>query len=182
VTEFVTEYRSSGGIASHLDRVAGTLHDLGHEVEIFVPSENKPGDLDRNGVRVERVHQYPAFIYRTLHRFFWGVLKRRPPTALTDLLGALGFARALRRRRREVDFDAIFSFDFGLPARQGELSTRCVLVALLYGLICCGAYPVAKVSDRVFLASIGVFWRFGYHLALGHRRGWGWRSTRESAP
>jgi len=147
-TEFVTEFRSAGGIASHLDRVARTLYTMGHGVDVFVLTKRETGVSDYGGIRVERVGYAWGALERILFRFFWRVCKRRPPVVVTNLMGAAGMARAFKRRRREVGYDVVHSFDYGLPGFFVKGSPSCP-----HATMCCWAadlcYEVARETGNL---------------------------------
>jgi len=110
---FVTE-SNSGGMGAYLHRLTKALRDLGHEPEVFTLSQEKPGPLEFEKIRVERVNptqDIPLRLISRLSRFSsW--------TNLSDvgerIRGALGLARAFNRRDQEHPFDVLQSSDYGL--------------------------------------------------------------------
>ncbi|MFW5729021.1 MAG: glycosyltransferase, partial [Spirochaetota bacterium] len=59
-TEYVTESSYAGGLANYLQRIAGALRDLGHEVHVIVVSDAHPGSFESDGIRVHRLHRRHA--------------------------------------------------------------------------------------------------------------------------
>ena len=51
--EFVTEKPDAGGLGNYLNRITRSLHDLGHEVEVFTLALDRPSVIDHGGIRVE---------------------------------------------------------------------------------------------------------------------------------
>jgi len=110
---FVTE-SNSGGMGAYLHRLTKALRDLGHEPEVFTLSQEKPGPIEFEKIRVERVNptqDIPLRLISRLSRFSsW--------TNLSDvgerIRGALGLSRAFNRRDQEHPFDVLQSSDYGL--------------------------------------------------------------------
>jgi glycosyltransferase involved in cell wall biosynthesis len=110
---FITE-PDSGGMGAHLHRLTRALRDLGHEPEVFTLSLEKPGPIEFENNRVERVspaHDIPLRLIDRLSR-----LTSR--TNISDVAGriggALGLARAFNRRNHDHSFDVLQSSDYGL--------------------------------------------------------------------
>jgi glycosyltransferase involved in cell wall biosynthesis len=110
---FITE-PNSGGMGAHLHRLTRALRDLGHEPEVFTLSGEKPGAIDFENIRVERVspaHDLPLRLISRLSR----LTSRTDISDVSERIGgALGLARAFRRRDREQGFDLLQSSDYGL--------------------------------------------------------------------
>jgi glycosyltransferase involved in cell wall biosynthesis len=110
---FVTE-PNSGGMGAYLHRLTKALRDLGHEPEVFTLSEERPGPITFEDIRVERVrpaHDLPLRLIDKLSRL-------RSAIDLSDVgarvAGALGLSRAFNRRNAASQFDILQSSDYGL--------------------------------------------------------------------
>ena len=55
--EFITEYRTGGGLGNYLGRITELLVNSGHAVEVFVLSENQPKTIQHGEVIVHRVSE-----------------------------------------------------------------------------------------------------------------------------
>src|SRR5437899_11117448 len=51
---FVTE-PNSGGMGAYVHRLTKVLHELGHEPEVFTLSQERPGVITFDAIRVERL-------------------------------------------------------------------------------------------------------------------------------
>jgi glycosyltransferase involved in cell wall biosynthesis len=110
---FATE-PDGGGIGAYLHRLTKVLHELGHEPEVFTLSQERPGVITFDKIRVERVgvpNNLPLRAIRRLSRL-------NPKLNISEhgdyVLGALGLARAFYVRDREQHFDLVQSSDYGL--------------------------------------------------------------------
>ena len=110
---FATE-PDSGGMGSHLHRLTKGLHSLGHEPEVFTLSQETPGVIDFETIRVERVGPSDSLPLRLICR----ASRLSARTDISDvgehLRGALGLARAFDRRNRQIAFDVVHTSDYGL--------------------------------------------------------------------
>jgi glycosyltransferase involved in cell wall biosynthesis len=110
---FVTE-PNSGGMGTYLHRLTRALRELGHEPEVFTLSQATPGPTALDGVHVERVSPPRNLPLRAIAR----LSRLTRATDLGDVTervrGALGLARAFRRRDHERPFHALQSSDYGL--------------------------------------------------------------------
>jgi len=110
---FVTE-PNSGGMGAYLHRLTKVLHELGHEPEVFTLSQERPGVITFDGIRVERVGIPNNLPLRAIRR-----LSRRSPKLNISETGesvfaARGLARAFYARDREKPFELVQSSDYGL--------------------------------------------------------------------
>ena len=108
---FATENANGGGLASYLNRMTRALVARGHEVEVFVLSDHRPGMIHHGGVRVERVNGKPRGwlgLGRALR--LW-----RAPAEI--MAGAKSLAAALEKRESEQGFDLVQSSDYFAPGR-----------------------------------------------------------------
>jgi glycosyltransferase involved in cell wall biosynthesis len=110
---FATE-PDCGGMGSHLHRLTKGLHSLGHEPEVFTLSQETPGVIDFETIRVERVSPSDSLPLRLICR----ASRLSGRTDISDvgehLRGALGLARAFDRRNRQLAFDVVHTSDYGL--------------------------------------------------------------------
>lgn len=110
---FVTE-SNSGGMGACLHRLTKALRDLGHEPEVFTLSEEAPGPIEFEGIRVERARPERDLPIRLLCR----LAGLSSITDISDvgehLRGARALARAFHRRERERPFHVLQSSDYGL--------------------------------------------------------------------
>jgi glycosyltransferase involved in cell wall biosynthesis len=110
---FATE-PDSGGMGAYLHRLTRALHDLGHEPEVFTVSQEKPGPIEFEKIRVERVNPTHYFPLRLICR----LSRLNPRMNVSDVCehigGALALSRAFDRRDKEKSFDFLQSSDFGL--------------------------------------------------------------------
>jgi len=99
---FVTE-PNSGGMGAYLHRLTKVLHELGHEPEVFTLSQERPGVITFDGIRVERVGIPNNLPLRAIRR-----LSRRSPKLNISETGESVFAatrvgaRLLCERPREA--------------------------------------------------------------------------------
>jgi glycosyltransferase involved in cell wall biosynthesis len=110
---FATE-PDSGGMGAYLHRLTKVLHELGHEPEVFTLSQERPGVITFDKIRVERVGIPDNLPLRAIRR-----LSRPSPNLNISETGesvfaALGLARAFYTRDREKRFDLVQSSDYGL--------------------------------------------------------------------
>jgi glycosyltransferase involved in cell wall biosynthesis len=110
---FVTE-PNSGGMGAYLHRLTKVLHELGHEPEVFTLSQERPGVITFDKIRVERVGIPNNLPLRAIRR-----LSRRSPKLNISETGesvfaARSLARAFYARDREKCFDLVQSSDYGL--------------------------------------------------------------------
>jgi glycosyltransferase involved in cell wall biosynthesis len=110
---FVTE-SNSGGMGAYLHRLTKALRDLGHEPEVFTLSQETPGPIQFENIRVERVGSAHDSPLRLICRL--SLLSSR--TNISDVGGrvggALGLSRAFNRRNQEKPFAVLQSSDYGL--------------------------------------------------------------------
>jgi glycosyltransferase involved in cell wall biosynthesis len=112
--DFPTE--SAGGAGSFLHRLAMSLRDHGHEVEVFVISSLPPGRFDYYGIPVHCVALPAPGWVRRLHSL------RRIHRLLDaghlfhDLVGAWALARAFHARDREAPFHLVHGSDWRITS------------------------------------------------------------------
>ncbi|HEX7705164.1 MAG TPA: glycosyltransferase family 4 protein [Thermoanaerobaculia bacterium] len=109
---------NDGGLASFLNRLTRVLHDLGHEVEIFVRTEktNELQLLDFYGIRVERVPSLRGFPIDFAVWLGSNVRALRFTELAYELAGARDLARRLEARHAEKPFDAVHCSVWGATA------------------------------------------------------------------
>jgi glycosyltransferase involved in cell wall biosynthesis len=134
---FATE-PDGGGMGAYLHRLTKVLHELGHEPEVFTLSQERPGVITFDKIRVERVGMPDTLPLRALRR----LSRLHPKLDISEVgeyvLAALGLARAFYARDREKRFDLVQSSDYGLaglfihqhPSRRHLV--RCSWVADLF--------------------------------------------------
>ena len=101
-------------MGAYLHRLTKVLHELGHEPEVFTLSQERPGVITFDKIRVERVGIPDNLPLRAIRR-----LSRRSPKLNVGETGesvfaARGLARAFYARDREKPFDLVQSSDYGL--------------------------------------------------------------------
>jgi glycosyltransferase involved in cell wall biosynthesis len=110
---FITE-PDSGGMGAYLHRLTKTLHELGHEPEVFTLSQEKPGPIEFEKFRVERVSPALDIPLRPI----WGFSRLNSRIDISEVgeyvSGALGLSRAFAHRDQENAFDFLQSSDYGL--------------------------------------------------------------------
>lgn len=101
-------------MGAYLHRLTKALRDLGHEPEVFTLSQETPGPIEFEGIRVERVSLARDIPLRLISR----LSRLNAVTNLSDvgerIRGALGLSRAFNRRNQENPFDVLQSSDYGL--------------------------------------------------------------------
>jgi glycosyltransferase involved in cell wall biosynthesis len=110
---FVTE-PCSGGLGSYLHRLAKVLSELGHKPEVFTLSQEKPGLIEFDGIRVERVSHASNIPLRLLNRLSHLNSRINISEVIDHVRGALGLSRAFERRDRESPFHFLQCADYGL--------------------------------------------------------------------
>lgn len=101
-------------MGAYLDRLTKILHGLGHEPEVFTLSRERPGVVEFEKIRVDRVqipNNVPLRAIRRLSRL-------NPKLNIDEVAGAMfaawGLARAFYSRDHEKGFDIVQSSDYGL--------------------------------------------------------------------
>jgi len=112
--EYPSELPDAGGLATYVHRMAQSLQRLGHEVEVFVTSEQDSSTISYDGVPVHRVGGSPQSRFvrigldasrRLVHLHAWNA-------SIELLLQARALAKALERRHRSTPFDFVQSADY----------------------------------------------------------------------
>jgi len=101
-------------MGAYLHRLTKALYVLGHESEVFTLSQEKPGLVEFENIRVERVslaRDIPLGLVSRLSRLS---SRTNISEVIEQVLGALGLSRAFVRRDREKPFDFVQSSDYGL--------------------------------------------------------------------
>ena len=101
-TEFKTETRHDGGLASYLNNISHVFATNNHKITILVSSDNNPSELTtEDGVRVFRIKRY--LLFRVLNKMslsiFYGTLKR------IDF--AFGVYQCLRNLQKKEKIDIV---------------------------------------------------------------------------
>jgi glycosyltransferase involved in cell wall biosynthesis len=161
--EFVTEWRSGGGLGNYLHRMTRAVRDAGHRPEIFVLSEEAPETLDLDGMPVHRVARGDrALAVRLAYRVLGCVGPLRPYQSVISLLsGAHALARAVARAERREPFELVQAAEcmatglFVPTSPNRPLIIRCSAAADLWGQLD-GDQSVARLwRTRLELAAMG---------------------------
>ncbi|HET8670419.1 MAG TPA: glycosyltransferase family 4 protein, partial [Candidatus Saccharimonadales bacterium] len=110
---FVTE-PNSGGMGAYLHRLTKVLQELGHEPEVFTLSQERPGVITFDKIRVERVGVPDNLPLRAIRRLSRPIPKLDISETGETVFAALRLARAFYARDREKCFDLVQSSDYGL--------------------------------------------------------------------
>lgn len=113
-SEYVTELKSAGGLASYLSRMTAALLRQGHEPHVFTLSQEAPGTIEHQGVKVHRVaHVTPTILKRRGIRKITNHIQTLAPHAWLCWIGARGLAEKLKMIEQDRPFDLVQSADFG---------------------------------------------------------------------
>jgi glycosyltransferase involved in cell wall biosynthesis len=110
---FVTE-PNSGGLGACLHRLTKALYELGHEPEVFTLSQENPGLIEFENIRVERVNLIRGIPLRLICRLSRLSSRTNISEVVEYLRGAWELARAFTSRDQEKPFDFLQSSDYGL--------------------------------------------------------------------
>ena len=109
--EFVTDYRTGGGLGAQVYRFAKGLLDAGHRPEVFVLHRHESDSTDCDGFPVHRVHLVESESLWRLMPLLRQIRKVIPHT-YARWVGAQALARAMERRGQADPFDLVVSADF----------------------------------------------------------------------
>jgi len=141
--EFVTEWRTGGGLGNYLYRMTRVVRDAGHRPEIFVLSEQAPETLDLDGIPVHRVARGDrAAAVRLAYGVFGCVGPLRPyRSVIWQLSGAYALGRAVARAGRTEPFELVQAAEcmatglFVSTSPDRPLVIRCSAAADLWGQV-----------------------------------------------
>lgn len=156
--EFVTEYGFGGGLGNYLNRFTKELVKRGHDVEVFVSSQQAAGTLDHQGVVVHRVPH--AFRHRLNLPLKWGARLFGFGASYDLQVRAWRLAQALEARHRKQPFEVVQCADYlavGLYVRrkpERKFIVRCSSAADLYNEATGSASASEKARERLEIESV----------------------------
>lgn len=159
--EFVTEYRTGGGLGNYLNRITSLCRDRGHQVDVFVISDKRPETIDYEGIRVHRVASaLNAMRIRVRYRLCrW--LGLEVARYYTDFWAdSLGLAQAVERVEAKQPYDLIQSADYrGVGLCISRRSQRPHVIRCSSATDLCikaegNAMPQARANERIWGQSI----------------------------
>jgi glycosyltransferase involved in cell wall biosynthesis len=116
---FVTQ--SNCGLSSYLCRITRSLHEAGHDVEVFVSNSARPGRIEFHGIPVHQVKAAPETLWYKL--LLKGASIFRVDSTIKMLSQSWFLCRALEARHKEVPFEAVQYADYlavGLFMKKGR--------------------------------------------------------------
>jgi glycosyltransferase involved in cell wall biosynthesis len=120
--EYPSELADRGGLGTYLHRMARLLAETGHQPEVFVATDQQPGVITYEGIRVQRVSWTQEYTWtRRCHRAGTITLRSRLWDLLPWLLRAHSLSVALEERHSMAPFQLVQSADYlasGLFVRQ----------------------------------------------------------------
>ena len=175
-TEYVTDEFFDGGLASYLGRVTTALVERGHQVEVFVTTQQNRGEVEYHGVLVHRIYLQGGNLWHYVYRFLFfvnrGLIRLRLPHflhTLNSLYCAYRLSRALQSRMRCVDFDIIQASNYQGSAyfAAGWCRRPIVVRASSYAPYWSRAYRMEKTLDARLAGrfEMAAFKRCRWHYA-----------------
>src|SRR5262245_36381542 len=112
-SEYPTEYPDGGGLGTYVHRIAKSFIKMGHEPEVFVPSNQRSAGTNYRGVRVHQVNRSDHHILDFMRRGSAKLLRFNSwRYSALWILDAFALAQAMERRHAIAPFELVQSADY----------------------------------------------------------------------